>query len=74
MPAGLRPSALTPAAARQGRLPAPPPFRDPLPIPRELRAAKLEIPIREAEVPILPELNAGTIREAYARLCGGEEF
>lgn len=54
MPAGLRPSALTPAMARPGRLPAPPPFRDPLPIPRELRGAKLDIPIREAEVPILP--------------------
>jgi len=54
VPAGLRPSSLTPAVARPGRLPAPPPFRDPLPIPRELRGAKLEIPIREAEVPILP--------------------
>jgi spore coat protein A, manganese oxidase len=41
------------ATASQGGA-APPPFRAPLPIPRELREEKLRIPIREAEVQILP--------------------
>ena len=54
MPAGLRPSGAAPAAARGQSLPAPPPFRSPLPIPEQLRGAKLQIPIREAEVEILP--------------------
>jgi spore coat protein A len=54
LPSGLRPGVVTPAAARARRIAAPPPFRDPLPTPRELRGAKLDIPIREAEVRILP--------------------
>jgi spore coat protein A, manganese oxidase len=43
--------ATTAMAARYG---APVPFRARLPIPEELRGTRLEIPIREAEVQILP--------------------
>ncbi len=43
----------TPAATRSRR-PAPAPFHASLPIPEQLRGAKLQIPIREAEVQILP--------------------
>jgi FtsP/CotA-like multicopper oxidase with cupredoxin domain len=45
---------VAPAAARSSRQDAPVPFRTRLPIPEELRGAKLHIPIREAEVQILP--------------------
>jgi spore coat protein A, manganese oxidase len=38
--------------SRRARGPAP--FRAPLPIPEELRGAKLEIPIREADLQVLP--------------------
>jgi spore coat protein A, manganese oxidase len=54
LPFGPRSGPGAPAAARAGRRPAPPPFRDPLPVPRVLHGAKLEIPIREAELRILP--------------------
>ena len=56
----MRSTAAAPAATaarvatRSGRGGAPPPFRDPLPIPRELRGAKLDVRIREADVQILP--------------------
>jgi spore coat protein A, manganese oxidase len=53
LPFDLRAGAAAPAArGRRGSAPAP--FRARLPIPRELRGAKLQIPIREAEVQILP--------------------
>jgi spore coat protein A, manganese oxidase len=52
LPIGLRGGGATPAAARSSRSAVP--FRDPLPIPEELDGAKLEIPIRAAEVGILP--------------------
>jgi spore coat protein A, manganese oxidase len=41
-------------AAPASRPHSAPPFRQPLPIPRELRGAELTIPIREAEVQALP--------------------
>jgi spore coat protein A, manganese oxidase len=53
LPFDLRSGDAAPAAARSYR-PAPVPFRSRLPIPEELRGAKLQIPIREAEVQILP--------------------
>ena len=40
--------------AWDGRSSAPIPFRDRLPIPRELTASHIELPIREAEIQILP--------------------
>ncbi len=52
LPFDLRSGQAAPAAA-QGR-PAPAPFRAPLPIPAELGEAQLDIPIREADVQILP--------------------
>jgi spore coat protein A, manganese oxidase len=54
LPLELRPGAAAPAAARALRRSAPVPFRSRLPIPEELRGARLQIPIREADVPILP--------------------
>ena len=54
LPIGLRGGGATSVAARSRRLPAPAPFRHPLPIPEVLHGAKLDIPIREAEVGILP--------------------
>jgi len=53
LPFDLRAGAATPAT-RELRASAPAPFRAPLPIPRELSGSKLLIPIREAEVRILP--------------------
>jgi FtsP/CotA-like multicopper oxidase with cupredoxin domain len=53
LPFDLRAGDAAPAVARSYR-PAPVPFRSRLPIPEELRGAKLQIPIREAEVQILP--------------------
>jgi spore coat protein A, manganese oxidase len=53
LPLDLRSGGPAPAA-RAKLLPAPPPFRDPLPLPRELRAPKLHVPIREAEAHVLP--------------------
>jgi spore coat protein A, manganese oxidase len=55
LPIGLRPDSLVPA----GEEPAPrpqgaAPFRLPLPVPRDLSAAELTIPIREAEVQAMP--------------------
>jgi FtsP/CotA-like multicopper oxidase with cupredoxin domain len=60
LPIGLRP-AWSPAARSSHSLagPTPIPFRDPLPIPEELRGARLEIPIHEAEIPILPGAPTG---------------
>jgi FtsP/CotA-like multicopper oxidase with cupredoxin domain len=49
----LRPSALLPSGATSPRAAAPP-FRDRLPIPNVLTDAHLRIPIREAEVQVLP--------------------
>jgi FtsP/CotA-like multicopper oxidase with cupredoxin domain len=54
LPFDLRSSVASPAAARGWHAAAPPPFRTSLPFPEELRGAKLQIPIREAEVQILP--------------------
>ncbi len=55
MPIGLRPGSLLPAGdASVPRPHGPAPFRLPLPIPRELNAPELTIPIREAEVQALP--------------------
>ncbi len=46
---------VAPVLTGEGRhAPAPEPFRSRLPIPEELRGSKLDIPIREAEVGILP--------------------
>ncbi len=52
MPPGLRPGALFTSASGSRRAPAP--FRTPLPIPEVLTDSRLTIPIREAEVQILP--------------------
>ncbi|HEY7949737.1 MAG TPA: multicopper oxidase family protein [Solirubrobacterales bacterium] len=45
---------MLPGGSSQARAAAPAPFRTPLPIPRVLDGAKLTIPIREAEVQVLP--------------------
>ncbi len=45
---------VSPLAGGERNAPAPAPFRPRLPVPEELRGAKLEIPIREAEVRVLP--------------------
>jgi FtsP/CotA-like multicopper oxidase with cupredoxin domain len=54
LPRELRPGAAAPASAWARRHSAPVPFRARLPIPEELRGARLRIPIREADVQILP--------------------
>jgi spore coat protein A len=54
LPFDLRSSAAAPTAARSRHGAAPAPFRTPLPIPQELQGAKLHIPIREADIQILP--------------------
>jgi FtsP/CotA-like multicopper oxidase with cupredoxin domain len=54
LPLGLRNSDAAPVAGRALRAAPAAPFRARLPIPEELRGSKLEIPIREAEVQILP--------------------
>jgi spore coat protein A len=50
----VRPGALLPAGDATASRPQHAPFRQPLPIPPELRGAELTIPIREAEVQTLP--------------------
>ncbi|MGB7587073.1 MAG: multicopper oxidase family protein [Solirubrobacterales bacterium] len=54
LPFDVRSSGAPPIAARVRRGATRIPFRAPLPIPEELRVARLDIPIREAEVQILP--------------------
>ncbi len=54
LPLELRAGSPAPADARGRPLRAPEPFRSRLPIPEQLRGARLEIPIREADVQILP--------------------
>lgn len=55
MPLGLRPGSLLPGRGAPSSPPhSAPPFRQPLPTPRELTAAELTIPIREADVQALP--------------------
>jgi spore coat protein A, manganese oxidase len=54
LPFDPRASDAAPIAARSRSTAAPAPFRDRLSIPEELRGEKLRIPIREAEVQILP--------------------
>jgi spore coat protein A, manganese oxidase len=51
---GRSDAAPAPLATRSRRAASSAPFRAPLPIPEELRDPKLRIPIREAEVQILP--------------------
>src|SRR4051794_21793003 len=53
LPWGLRPSALLPSGEASPRA-STPPFRVPLPIPEVLGGSHLTIPIREAEVQVLP--------------------
>ena len=53
LPLGLRPGALLRSSEPAPR-PTGEPFRRPLPIPRVLSDAKLAIPIREADVQVLP--------------------
>ena len=52
--AGARPAARSARARRSRAAAGAAPFRARLPIPRELSGARIEIPIREAEVQILP--------------------
>jgi spore coat protein A, manganese oxidase len=54
LPIGLRPAGLLGAPSKPRRGSAPAPYRDPLPIPAELRGSRLQIPIHEAELRILP--------------------
>jgi len=53
LPFDLR-AVVAPLAERGRHAPAPAPFRSRLPVPEELHGAKLQIPIREAEVQVLP--------------------
>lgn len=50
----MRPGALLPSGASSARAAAPEPFRAPLPIPEVLSDSHLTIPIREADVQVLP--------------------
>jgi FtsP/CotA-like multicopper oxidase with cupredoxin domain len=50
----VRSSGAEPIAQRSGRRAAPAPFGSRLPIPEELHQAQLQIPIREADIQILP--------------------
>lgn len=54
LPLGLRPGALLGSAGPPPRARAAEPFRSPLPVPEELSGDRIAIPIREAEVPIMP--------------------
>jgi FtsP/CotA-like multicopper oxidase with cupredoxin domain len=54
LPFDVRSSGAAPVAPRSRRRPAPEPFQAQLPIPEELSGARLHVPIREAEVQILP--------------------
>jgi spore coat protein A, manganese oxidase len=54
LPFDVRSSGASQVAARSRRGAEQVPFRAPLPIPEELRDAHLDVPIREAEVQILP--------------------
>jgi spore coat protein A len=50
----VRPAALLPRGGEAPQARTAEPFRAPLPIPEELTGARLTIPIREAEVPVMP--------------------
>jgi len=55
LPIGLRPGSLVPAGEKSAPRPhGAAPFRLPLPTPRQLSGAELTIPIREAEVQVMP--------------------
>jgi FtsP/CotA-like multicopper oxidase with cupredoxin domain len=54
LPLRARPDGLLPLGGEPSRALAATPFRAPLPIPRTLTGSRLTIPVREAEVQILP--------------------